>query len=121
MQSYKLYDLNLIHTMTRGNSEKTRNMIRVFTEQTPQLVTKMKHAYEQKDFQMLNEVAHKMKPTMTYYGVPSLAEDLRLIENLAVEKPGSPLIAGALSHVEQLTKMVVHEMENDFMELSETA
>ena len=121
MQQYKLYDLDLINTMTRGNAEKTRNMIRVFTEQTPQMVTKMKQAFDQKNFQTLNEVAHKLKPTMNYYGVPSLAEDLRLIENLSAEKPGSHLIEGALRHVEQLTEMVVNEMQCDFAELGETA
>jgi HPt (histidine-containing phosphotransfer) domain-containing protein len=63
--------------MTGGDSLLMNEMIDIFLEQTPPLLTKMEEEMVAGDLKAMGVTAHKIKPTLSYMGMKS-AEGLIL-------------------------------------------
>lgn len=108
----KLYDLQLIHKMCRGDEEKIAKMVEVFINQISQSIQEIMDAYSEKDFSTIKKLAHKIKPTLTYFGTTSLEIELLYLEDLLIKE--SELSELELLNFKNLIKEVVYKMKNDF-------
>ena len=111
----KTYELSMIDQMCRGNQEQIKKMVIVFIEQLPLSVEEMKVAYDKKDFNSIKATAHRIKPTLTYYGVAKLEDDIALIESMAHEAVASPSLALKIDTVCNRITQVVAQMKKDFL------
>lgn len=110
----KTYSLELIQSISRGNTELIKKLICVFVEQTPDSVNRMKAAYMNKDFTTFKTLAHKVKPTFGYFGIKEIERDLQLIELLAGIGLTSEELTLLMHKIEETTHKVVEEMKTDF-------
>jgi HPt (histidine-containing phosphotransfer) domain-containing protein len=75
-----LFSTNKLYTLSKGNEEFVKKMIRLFIETAPENVKKLKEAFENKDFQTLKGVAHTMKPNLDMFDIKSLYATIRSVE-----------------------------------------
>ncbi len=70
-ESKSLKCINLDHLMllTKSNSKLMMEMISLYLEQTPQLVTSMKQSFQDKDWFSLHAAVHKMIPSFSIMGM----------------------------------------------------
>lgn len=114
MSEMKLYDLELIHKMCRGDEEKVTKMVHVFIEQISQSLGEITSAYAEKDFTKIGRLVHKVKPTLTYFGVATLEKEAHNLENLLHNNAEPSELEIKILSFNTLTKEVVDIMKNDF-------
>lgn len=66
---FKYIDLSYLNHCTRSNSELMMEMIQLYLEQTPPLISKLKQSLQDKDWDSLQTAAHKMIPSFLIMGI----------------------------------------------------
>lgn len=112
--SVKLYDLELIHKMCRGDEEKVAKMMVVFIDQISQSIKEIMTAYSEKDFLRIGKLVHKIKPTLTYFGTSKLEKEAIYLEDLLINKSDQSELELKILSFNTLIKEVVEKMKNDF-------
>lgn len=108
------YDLYLIDKMCRGNQEQIVNMVAVFVDEISQSIHEINAAFAVKDFSALKKLTHKVKPTLTYFGVAKLEKELLEIDSMLLQNFDVNELGLKLSNLTNLTATVVEQMKNDF-------
>ena len=114
MPPIKLYDLQLIDKMCRGDEEKIAKMVAVFIDQISQSMQEISTAYTENDFITIERLVHKIKPTLTYFGTTSLEKEALHLEDLLLNKSELSEIELKILSFNTLIKEVVDKMKNDF-------
>ncbi len=114
MSTMKLYDLEMIHKMCRGDEEKIAKMVDVFIDQISQSIEEIASAYSEKDFLKIERLVHKIKPTLTYFGVVTLEKEAHNLENMLHNNSESAELEFKILSFNTLIKEVVDSMKNDF-------
>ncbi|SNR64061.1 HPt (histidine-containing phosphotransfer) domain-containing protein [Lutibacter agarilyticus] len=110
----KPYDLTLIDKMCRGNQEQVAKMVKVFVNEVSQSVKEINLAYSEKDFPAIKKLTHKVKPTLTYFGVEKLQKELLQLEALLLKDFEIAELESSIQKLTSLTTMVVEKMNTDF-------
>lgn len=111
---YKLYDLDVINQMCRGNEEQILKMVEVFIEQISLLLKDLETAYSENDFLKIKSLAHKIKPLLTYFGTTKLEKEFLLTEVFFSKEIASLELELKISNLNLMAKEVINEMKNDF-------
>ncbi len=106
----KLYNLDAIVKMSRGNRDFINRIIQVFIEQTPEAVDEIKTAWEKKDMDTIRKLAHKMKPNLDNFGISDLKKDIRIIESMAEEGTVSQELDEKIKKLDSIVKSVVNDL-----------
>jgi len=67
----KCINLEYLNKRTKSNPELMMEMISLYLDQTPPLITAMHHSYENKDWATLQAAVHKMIPSFSIMGISS--------------------------------------------------
>ncbi len=110
----KPYDLALIDKMCRGNQEQVAKMVKVFVNEILQSVEEINSAYSEKDFPTIKKLTHKVKPTLTYFGVKKLQKELLQIEALLLKDFEIAELESSIQKLTNLTTEVVDKLNTDF-------
>lgn len=111
----KLYDLCMIEQLCRGNQEKVKIMVKVFIDQVPQSVEEIKLAFNKRDFVKIKNVAHRIKPTLSYYAIVKIEKDIQQIERLAKEELATPELELKIKKLDEVINEIVSQMKKDFL------
>ena len=110
----KLYDLQLVVQMCRGNDEQILKMVRVFIDQISQSIKEIECAYFENDFLKIKSLAHKIKPLFTYFGTSKLEKEFLLTEVLLSKEIISLELELKIINLNLIVMEVISEMKNDF-------
>lgn len=110
----KLYNLQLVEKMCRGNQAQISRMTEVFVEQIIESINEIEAAYIQKDFVRIVRLSHKIKPTLAYFGTEELAEEFLLTEDLLSNEITAPEVDMKIASLKLTAQEVVDQMKNDF-------
>jgi len=116
LHTEKLYDLCMIEQLCRGNQEKIKKMVEVFIVQAPKSVEEIKIAFLQGDFAVIKTVAHRIKPTLSYYAIIKIEKDIQQIERLAKEGSNSDELKLKIMKVDDVITRVVEKMKQDILQ-----
>ena len=116
LHTEKLYDLCMIEQLCRGNQEKIKKMVEVFIVQAPKSVEEIKIAFLQGDFAVIKTVAHRIKPTLSYYAIIKIEKDIQQIEKLAKEGSNSDELKLKIMKVDDVITRVVEKMKQDILQ-----
>jgi PAS domain S-box-containing protein len=95
-------DLNYLMKRTKSNPELMSEMISLYLEQTPPLITAMRQSFDKKDWTTLYATVHKMIPSFSIVGIHQDFETMaKKIQDFA----------GKQSEVESIPEMVL-QLEN---------
>jgi PAS domain S-box-containing protein len=68
-ETQRCVDMNYLIHRTKSNPKLMMEMINAYLDQTPALVTAMKKSWQEKDWDLLNKVVHKMIPSFSIMGM----------------------------------------------------
>jgi HPt (histidine-containing phosphotransfer) domain-containing protein len=111
----KLYDLCMIEQLCRGNLERVKKMVKVFIEQIPLSVEEIKLAFNKRDFVKIKNVAHRIKPTLSYYAIVKIEKDIQLIERLAKDELANPELELKIKKLDNVINEIVVQMKKDLL------
>lgn len=76
----KLYDLTFLEEATGGNQDFMDNMVQLIIEDTPEEFKKIASALDDKDYQTVSSIAHKIKPSVKLVCKASFLQEILAIE-----------------------------------------
>ena len=110
-------DLSYLREVASDNIEFMIEMIDIFLAQTPEYVDQLTLAVDQKDWTKMAELAHKIKPTMSFMGVESAKETLGEIELKSRKKVDYDWIVEEYENLKGVFKMMFVKLEEKKIEL----
>lgn len=110
-------DLSYLREVASDNIEFMIEMIDIFLAQTPEYVDQLTLAVDQKDWTKMAELAHKIKPTMSFMGVESAKETLGEIELKSRKKVDYDWIVKEYDSLKGVFKIMFVKLEEKKIEL----
>jgi HPt (histidine-containing phosphotransfer) domain-containing protein len=110
----KLYDMCMIERLCHQNKEQIKKLVKVFIDQIPQAVEEIKMAYKNRDFVIIRNTAHRIKPTLGYYAIIKLEKNIQEIEILASQEMASDDFEMKIIKLNIVVDQVVQELKNEF-------
>jgi PAS domain S-box-containing protein len=112
-ESTKLFNLDYLQQLSRGNDDFIKKLIRIFIEQTPPAVEQIKTAWNEGDWLTIKSAAHRIKPTIDNFGISDLKQDIRAIESLAGEGQAKPELESKIKRLDEIIRLVVEQLQNE--------
>jgi PAS domain S-box-containing protein len=110
----KLYDLALVSDLARGNKDFIFNLAKIFIETVPPTAKEMLEACEQKKWEQMGKLAHKLKSTIDTMCINSLKDDIRAIEKNGKEKKELELTATLVQKADTVIGQVAQQLKSEF-------
>lgn len=107
-----LFDLSLLHEISRGDSSFIAKMIALFCEHTPEIVREMKEAYNAKDFEKMGALAHKIKPSIDNFKIDSIKIVIRNIEMAGKGKTNNDNLYSLLNEIDDVITKVEQQLQD---------
>lgn len=76
----KLYDLTMIHGLSGGDESFIKQMVALFIDTMPASMIEFQATIDQKQWDAMGKLAHKLKSTAGSMGVDSIKEEVRNVE-----------------------------------------
>jgi HPt (histidine-containing phosphotransfer) domain-containing protein len=81
MITNKPYDLTTIYAISDNNPEFLEKLLLVFTDAVGNDITALKVAANNNDWPEVGQLAHKIKPSLSHFGITSLTDIIRGLEH----------------------------------------
>ena len=108
----KLFDLDYIHEMSRGNKGFVINMIEIFCEESPGIISSIKHSCNSRNFLEMKRLAHRFKPTLTNFGIKSANHCIIAIEKFDETSQSASELYELILELENVTLKVVSQLKS---------
>ena len=113
-ESIKLYDLQLIDQMCRGNEAQILKLVEVFVEEISKTLKEIELAFSNKDLKEIKKLTHKIKPTLTYFGTEKLEKEIVLIEEQLLTEIPSQELELKITTLNSDALAVLSQLKKDF-------
>ncbi len=111
----KYTNLDYLTHRTKSNPELMMEMISLYLEQTPPLISEMKQGLENKDWNSLYKAVHKMIPSFSIVGINSDFEAMaKKIQEFAATKGQEEGIREMILQLENVCSEACRELEEEF-------
>ncbi|OOQ56714.1 PAS domain-containing hybrid sensor histidine kinase/response regulator [Mucilaginibacter pedocola] len=110
----KLYNLDKLKEISRGNEAFVKRMVDIFCSQTPGLVADMVSAYHNNDLVKMGAIAHQLKPSIENLEIAKLQQVVKSIENIGKERTENVGLAELISEAEAITDIVIKQMKTEY-------
>ncbi len=110
--SDSVYDLSQLEELGGGDMDFVNMMVATFLEHTPGQLEEMKKAHASGDWATLGSIAHKIKPNVDMFGINTIVQDIRDLEQMGKAGESGPDMDSKLAKVDQ-------ELNKAFVALSE--
>ncbi|MFI5157497.1 MAG: Hpt domain-containing protein [Sphingobacteriales bacterium] len=81
MSANKPYDLTTIYAISDNNPEFLEKLLVVFTDAVSADITALKAAANNNNWLEVGQLAHKIKPSLSHFGITSLTDVIRGLEH----------------------------------------
>jgi CheY-like chemotaxis protein len=117
----KYTDLNYLMQRTKNNPELMMEMISLYLEQTPPLISTMKSSLEKRDWESLHAAVHKMIPSFAIVGIsPDYEEIAKKIKEFASTQQQEEEITDLVLQIEKVCAQACIELKEDFNSYKKT-
>lgn len=110
---FKYVRLDYLNELTGGDDDIIGEMMNLFAENTPEVLTKLRSLYEEKEWEEIKKVAHKFKPTLSYMGIKELEGVVPQIEKLALDNDPEGKIPGLLDMLDYYSNEALREIKEN--------
>ncbi len=110
-----LYNLSSLQEIARGDQDFIQKMIRLFCEQSIQIVGQIRQSFNAGQFKEMGEAAHKLKPSIDSLRIHSLEKIIRDIEMAGKENAPTENLAEQIGFTETRIKEVTEEMKKELV------
>lgn len=105
-------NLNYLKEISDGSAEFMVEMLDIFMSQTPIYLQELESALNEKNYVVVAEIAHKIRPTFTFIGFDHATEVMAQLEQLARSEQDFDLIVTAYQELKP-------QLESVFVRLTE--
>ncbi len=117
----KCIDLHYLAYRTKSNPELMMEMISLYLEQTPVLITSMKHSLATKDWDTLYAAVHKIIPSFSIMGISIDFENMaKKVQEYASTQQQTEGIPDLVSRLEDVCKQACVELQIEFNAIKNT-
>lgn len=109
---YKFINTEYLDSVSDGDPEITRELVKMFREQTVEIFNDMKLHFASKNYILLGQLAHKAKSSVAIMGMNDLATMLKAFELQAKEGKESHLYESYILRFKTETDAAVIELED---------
>ncbi|MDP1622645.1 MAG: ATP-binding protein [Bacteroidales bacterium] len=114
----KCTDLDYLMQRTKSNPALMMEMISLYLEQTPPLISTMKRSFHDKDWNSLHSAVHKMIPSFSIMGIsPDFENMAKKIQEYAVSQQQTVGIQNLVLQIENVCTQACMELEAEFAKI----
>ncbi|MCW3075614.1 MAG: histidine kinase [Bacteroidetes bacterium] len=114
----KCTNLDFLKQLTKNNPDFIAEMIKVYLEETPQLLNNMKEGLETGDYDKLKASAHSILPSFSTMGIAEEYTDMvKTIQEYAIKKESKEKIQPLLNSVEAICEKAYVELQKEMVAL----
>ena len=111
----KLYDLSTIIDISGGDDEFVQTMVVLFIDTVPANLKELNVALQNKNWDMVSKMAHKLKSTLDSMGIHSIAQDIRTVEQTAKTKESLENIPAMVSRIVDVVGKCIEQIKKDMI------
>jgi CheY-like chemotaxis protein/HPt (histidine-containing phosphotransfer) domain-containing protein len=108
-----LYDLTMIRSVSGGDQAFIKKMILLFIETVPQNVQELVGAMNQKNWEQVSKMAHKLKSTIDSMGIRSLHDQIRTVELNAKNREQLEKLPAMIDQVESVVAVCIQQLRKE--------
>jgi len=113
-------DLDYLIRRTKSNPNLMMEMISLYLEQTPPLISTMKQSFKDKDWHLLYSAVHKMIPSFSIMGISTDFENMaKKVQEFASTQKQSEGIHDMVFQLGKVCSQACEELEEELIELKE--
>jgi len=109
----KLYDLGQVKMFLGDDKQQLGNMISIFVSETPLMIQALNENMQNYNLDEVRFYAHKLKSSIDLFQINGLQQDIRVLEQLAVEKTDVPSIQKYVSDITDTLESVIEEIQKE--------
>jgi PAS domain S-box-containing protein len=111
----KCIDLVYLNQRTKSNPTLMMEMISLYLNQTPSLITTIKQSLADQDWQLLSSTVHKMIPSFSIMGIhPDFENMAKKIQEYAMAQEQKEDIHDLVRQLEEICMQACNELEEEF-------
>ena len=110
----RLYDMNSLNEVSRGNKDFIVTLARIFLNTIPKNCLEMAEAAEAKNWDRVSNLAHKLKPTIDTMNIRLIKQDIRAIEINAKNKADLISIPRQIEKVKEIIDKTAFQLKEEF-------
>jgi CheY-like chemotaxis protein/HPt (histidine-containing phosphotransfer) domain-containing protein len=111
-----LYDLSMIESISGGDQQFIKQMVKLFLDNMPQNIEILKRSVEDEDWEQMWKTAHKMKSTIDSLNIVELKQEIRTIELSGKKLEGFELIPAIVQKVEKVLNDCMEDLQKKYDE-----
>ena len=118
IEKAKCVNLEYLNIRTKSNPKMIKEMINIYLEQTPTLISLMKTSYNTQDWKSLSSAAHKMIPSFSIMGMKKDYEEMaRKVQDFANSQLLSEGIGEMVFQLETICGQACEELKEELKRL----
>lgn len=122
MKKARCIDLNYLMRCTKSNPVLISEMISLYLQQTPVLISEMKKSFEDKDWHTLQETVHKMIPSFSIVGISKNFEEMaKKIQDYASKQFQEDSILEMVLQLENICVQACFELEEELVNFNKVS
>jgi len=104
----------MVSELARGNQEFIMNLAKIFIETVPPTSKEMVDACEQKKWDQMGKLAHKLKSTIDTMNIASLKDDIRAIEKNGKDQKNLDTTPAMVENADKVIRQVSDQLKSEF-------
>jgi PAS domain S-box-containing protein len=108
----KMIDLSYLKTVSNNDEEFINEMVSALLKSLPESIEEIRKHAKEKDWTSLARTIHKIKPSLSMMGIPSLKNNAVDLEELCRSKKDIHLITPAIHSLVQQLKLAIQELKS---------
>jgi PAS domain S-box-containing protein len=109
----KLYDLATIIEISGGDEEFVHTMVALFIETVPANLKELNIALQNKNWDLVSKMAHKLKSTLDSMGIHSIGKDIRSVEQNAKVRDSLEGIPVTVARINDVIAKCIEQIKQD--------
>jgi len=109
-----LVDLTYLRDICDGNVGFINEMIRIFKTDSPELISKMKDAYQSKNYDVLSKIAHKFRSSVVMMGMKGVTKLTEKVEYYDYKNQNLDQVESWLEEIEDKSMQAINYIEKNF-------
>jgi CheY-like chemotaxis protein len=110
----KLYDLKSVHDIARGSDDFVLMLVKIFLDTIPADSKAMVQACEEKKWDSVSKLAHKLKSTIDTMHMVSIKENIRTVEADAKQGINKELLPAMIQKINNVIESTATHLRKEF-------
>jgi PAS domain S-box-containing protein len=106
-------DLSYLKEIAEGNDAFIIEMIETFLQKTPEALEKLNESFQKQNWEQLRLIAHRIKPSYSYVGLPEIQIMLSEIESCSLSKTDLEKIPVIISQVKHTSVSAFNDLKKE--------